>query len=414
MMLLTVLCSVFVGVCSVSASGPKKLLTYSLSDNRPLKKALGYDEDVFFNFTELTSKYGYLTEDHVVTTEDGYILNVFRIPSKCDNTKGYPVILMHGLVDSSDAWILAGPQVGLAYILSDNCYDVWAANGRGNTYSRNHISLDPNKDPEYWNFSFDETGNYDLPAIIDYVTQTTEKPKVYYVGHSQGTTDYFIMASLRPEYNTKIQLSVNLAPIAFMKYIKSPIPIILAQQTEIFKKFLDELGFGEIFAKQQILHHLVEKICQLAPEPICGTGLALTTGYKRDSISERTLSIAFGHLLVGISSKTFSHFGQLIVSKKFQRYDEGKEGNFQRYGTERPPDYNISLVTSPVLLICGINDWVSSLEDVNELSSKLPNMVEEYVVPDPTWSHNNHLWGINAPKYVFNKILSYFRVYDVK
>ncbi|CAK1548174.1 unnamed protein product [Leptosia nina] len=399
---------------TVLAGNPKKLISYSLADNRPLKKALGYDEDVYFNFTELSTKYGFLSEEHSVTTEDGYILGVFRIPSTCNTTNGYPVILMHGLLDSSDAWIVAGPKVGLGYILSSNCYDVWAANGRGTAYSRNHVKLDPNKDAEYWNYSFDENGKYDLPAIVDYVINATDKPKVYYVGHSQGTTDFYVMGALRPEYNKKIHLSVSLAPIAYMKHMKSLLLLIIAQQTDLLKDTLDEIGFAEIFGKHQLIHSIVEKVCQIAPEPICGTALSITTGYKHESISSKTLSVAFGHLLAGISSKTLAHFGQLIVSQKFQRYDEGKEGNKVRYGGVKPPEYNLTLVTSPLLLVCGKNDWVSSLEDVNELSARLPNMVEEYVVPDPSWSHNNHLWGVNAPKYVFSKILAYFKEYDLR
>ncbi|XP_038209047.1 lipase 3-like [Zerene cesonia] len=396
----------------VFASKQGRILSYSLPESRLLKKAFGYDEDTYLNFTELTQKYDYSSEEHTVTTQDGYNLKVFRIRSKCETAKGYPVILLHGVYDSSDAWILAGPKLGLGYILADNCYDVWAANHRGNTYSRSHVSLNPDTDPEFWNYSFDEHGNFDVPAIIDYVINKTGRPKVYYIGHSQGTTDFFVLGSLRPEYNNKVHLSVHLAPVAWMKYLQSPIPKLLAPQTKLIKTLLDDLGFRELFAKQQILHFILEKLCQIAPEPICGTGLALATGYKHASISPRTIAVAFGHLLVGGSTKTLAHFGQLIYTKKFQRYDEGREGNMIRYGTGKPPDYNLTLVSSPVLLVCGKSDWLSSLADINELSSRLPNLVEEYVVPDPSWSHNNHVWGVNAPKYVFDKILGYFKVYD--
>lgn len=66
-----------------------------------------------------------------------------------------------------------------------------------------------------------EIGYYDLPAKLDYVTNTTGYESVYYMGHSQGTTTMFIMASERPEYIKKVRLFVALAPVAYPKGMPS-------------------------------------------------------------------------------------------------------------------------------------------------------------------------------------------------
>ena len=80
----------------------------------------------------------------------------------------------------------------------------------------------------FTNFSWNEIGYYDLPAMIDYVLNVTKQDKLFYVGHSQGTTAFFVMTSEKPEYNDKIKLATLLAPIAYMSNMKNPFFHILS------------------------------------------------------------------------------------------------------------------------------------------------------------------------------------------
>jgi len=166
----------------------------------------------------LIEKYGYPSETHFVNSDDGYKLCVHRIP----RPGAKPVLLVHGLMSSSASWVELGPKNGLAYILYRKGYDVWMLNTRGNKYSREQTG--PRKKPrKYWNFSFHEIGKYDVPATIDVILKRTNEPKLQYIGHSQGSTVFFVMCSEKPKYANKVQLMQALSPTVYLQENRSPV-----------------------------------------------------------------------------------------------------------------------------------------------------------------------------------------------
>lgn len=95
-----------------------------------------------------------------------------------------PVYLQHGIMDSSAGWIIMGPHSSLGYYLYDLGYDVWLGNNRGNRYSKNHTYLST-KSKEFWDFTFHEIGNYDIPAMFDHILGATNFTRAHYIAHSQ-------------------------------------------------------------------------------------------------------------------------------------------------------------------------------------------------------------------------------------
>jgi lysosomal acid lipase/cholesteryl ester hydrolase len=165
----------------------------------------GKDPDVGLNMTTIVEKRGYKISSHSVVTEDGYILGIFNIPigkqrdtkqkqpqrtaanketvepapstwkedkgDDVDREQYPPVILQHGLLDSSYTWVNNFENQSLAFILADAGFDVWCTNSRGNTYSRKHVRFDPDADSAaFWNFTWDDMARYDIPAVIEYVS----------------------------------------------------------------------------------------------------------------------------------------------------------------------------------------------------------------------------------------------------
>ena len=66
-------------------------------------------------------------------------------------------------------------------------------------------------------------GTYDLPAMINKALDTTRQEKLFYIGHSMGTTGMMVMANTRPEMNDKIELASFMAPVAYMEHAKTPL-----------------------------------------------------------------------------------------------------------------------------------------------------------------------------------------------
>ena len=133
---------------------------------------LGLDsvpEDAHFTPEQLCEKYGYPFETHNVTTDDGYILTLFRIKHGKEAKKADKVVfLQHCLLCSAHGFLAAGPEKALAYRMADAGYDVWMGNSRGSYFSRAHISKSPEQ-AAYWDFTWAEMGRYDVPANINYV-----------------------------------------------------------------------------------------------------------------------------------------------------------------------------------------------------------------------------------------------------
>lgn len=194
---------------------------------------------------------------------------MFRIPysPKLNNAneKKPVVFIQHGLFSCSDCFLLNGPDNALAYNLADSGFDVWLGNGRGNIYSRNNTKISINH-PYFWSFSWHEIGTIDIPTLIDYVLKATGESKLHYVGHSQGTTVFFVMTSMRPEYNDKIKTAHMLAPAVFMGNCTNALLTSLAP-------VVGKPGTGtNILGDQEFVFH--NKYVQRALDTACGSNPA--------------------------------------------------------------------------------------------------------------------------------------------
>ena len=99
------------------------------------------------------------------------------------------------MLSSADAWVCNGRKLSAAFILADKGYEVWLGNSRGSFYSRRHVSLNPDKDSQFWEYSFVEMGRHDLPAAINLALEKSKASKLHYVGTSQGSSEMLVALS---------------------------------------------------------------------------------------------------------------------------------------------------------------------------------------------------------------------------
>lgn len=232
--------------------------------------------------------YGYPCEEYTVTTADGYIIRIFRIPygRQCGKDEGpkKPVMMQHGLLNSCDDWIVLGEKC-LCFILANQCYDVWIGNNRGTFYGRRHKWLDPNGS-KFWDFCWHEMGVYDLPAMIDFILIKTGCGQLHYVGFSQGTTQFFTCMSKRSEYNNKIISASLLAPVAFMGHMQSLLRL-LAPMTDAIE-FICGWGNGEFLPRSDLVSIIGGEMCKDGSpmQDMCGNMMFAICGANPDQMNK--------------------------------------------------------------------------------------------------------------------------------
>ncbi|XP_024440699.1 triacylglycerol lipase 2 isoform X2 [Populus trichocarpa] len=321
---------------------------------------------------------GYACQEHTVTTKDGYILSLQRMPSGLSGQAADkpPVLLQHGLIVDGVTWLMSLPDESLAFILADNGYDVWISNGRGTRFSRGHTSLDP-YDSAYWDWTWDELAAYDLPATFQYVHDQTGQ-NLHYVGHSQGTL-IALAAFSQGKLLNMLRSAVLLCPIAYLNHLTSPFARALVDL--FIAEDLYWLGQHEFSLNGQVVNKLLEVICS-NPGIDCSDLLTAITVIRTGTIA---------------------------------MYDYGNENdNMDHYGQPTPPMYNMTSIPNdlPLFLAYGGKDYLSDVKDVQVLLDNLKDHDGDKLVVQYTdeYAHADFVLGVNANQIVYDPVIAFFKI----
>ncbi|XP_015789096.1 lipase 3-like [Tetranychus urticae] len=372
---------------------------------------------------------GFKYERHFVTTEDGYILQLYRIinpyaqAARGRNLK--PILVLHGGFTSCSSFMINGPgghikewvngkpphdtSKSLAFALANGEFDVWLGNVRGTRYS-NHTRLDPYKDHEFWNYTFVEMGKYDVTAMVDYIIDETGFERIFYIGYSQGTMAIFTLLAKQPQFACKLNLNINVTPIAFigdLKGIASVIPRSLLL-TEIGSQYS-----GPLFPFLQELDAILSILCTNdAVKPICFEIYNYLFGPDREMVSPDQIKVLFSQV-DQMSLKNFLHYIQSFKYDQIREFDYGPKTNLEVYGSEESPKFPFENVPAHnLVIISALNDYFAPPVSVQKLRNILPDRpFIDHVVTWPLWSHTDILLADEAFEYMHSVIIDIIRVH---
>lgn len=383
-------------------------LKQEIRDELQERKRRGKAEAKLTLFGLVTSK-GYPIEEHKVTTPDGYILTLHRIPHGKNETGYSPrpvVFLMHGLMDCSVTWIVNETAKCLGFIFADNGFDVWMGNVRGNRFSREHAHFKVDS-TQYWNFNRDDLVK-DARASIDYALDYAHQPHLVFVGHSQGCNVLLAMMATQPETRSKISIGLLLAPAAYVHNQKSKMMTYLANmQTD---KLFQFMGIKAFLTTGTWLNNITPGLLLYSAQ---GTRLVTRLifdnmcGWNPDNnFSLDRMPVIAAHQPGGTSVMVMAHWAQSIRNGTFSHFDYGAKKNLEVYGQEQPPPYDLGSIHPARLgVFYGGEDKLTCKEDVERLLSELPEETVVYAQFEEEYGHLDFVWGDDAHIRIYLKLV---------
>ncbi|CAN0911745.1 Triacylglycerol lipase 2 [Linum grandiflorum] len=352
---------------------------------------------------------GYACEEHLVTTEDGYILGIQRMQVSRSGKKAHkpPVLVQHGLFSDGASWMINSPTESLPFILVDNGYDVWISNTRGTVPSQGHTSLSPN-DGAYWEWSWDQLAAYDLPAVFHYVFDHTRQ-KHHYIGHSLGTLTVLAALSQGDLFNMTRSAAL-LCPIAHLNHITSPAKI--AADLYIAED-LYGLGLREFEQGGLAFSKFLKGVCS-QPGINCSDLITAFTG-GNCCVNVSRIDEFLDNEPQATSVKNIVHLSQMMRRGTITKYDYGnKDANMDHYGQPNPPVYKMSMIHNsfPLFFGYGGQDKLSDVDDMQILIDNLKDHDQNKLVLHfvDYYSHTDFVFGVNASVVVYDPIMDFFNL----
>lgn len=370
-------------------------------------------------FHSLIDESKYSIEEHNATTEDGYVLKMFRVrlkehllkslPEQYKKNANQPLLIMHGIEDSADAAYQNGDGKAYGFHYVNKGYDVWSGNNRGNKYSKTHTNPKI-ESKEFYDFSWQEMGLLDLPAFYKLILSQSpydENTKIIYNGHSEGTTQFFVAAideSTKDYIKSKTLKFIAFAPIVYMTKVDNKILPMISKLSGAIANVTNALQIWNIpslgcFDQNNAVIQGIVGACKLPlVKNLCDAIEKNTIGSSEIHNVPEILPTYLAHDFSGSSARQLIHYAQLIAGDKngnpiFQKYDFGEVDNMKHYNQKTPPAWPLKDFNVPSAFLTGGLDVQGTPEnEANTAKDLNPNTFTTKQFPK--WTHMTY----NVPR----------------
>ncbi|CAH0520966.1 unnamed protein product [Peronospora belbahrii] len=180
----------------------------------------------------------------------------------------------------------------LAFLLADAGYDVWLANNRGTTWSREHVTY-TDDDDEFWDFTWEDM---------------------------EETTVAFAGFSFDQELAKQVSYFAALAPVAWTGHLTARIFKTMA--VTHLDKLYQILGIREFTTKNKFIQELVGGFACTIADDLCTSAITMVVGSSVNTNVSR-IAVYISQTPAGTSVKNMAHYAQNIRDNTFASYDYG-------------------------------------------------------------------------------------------
>lgn len=321
----------------------------------------------------------------------------------------------------------------LAYVLSNNGFDVWLAETRGsdddntrhvktkalkNTLEGGNVEKNMTvgesvaevfKQWDYWAFTQDDIIAHEVKAQIDLVLKETGSKKLSLFTYSLSTPISLGFLSTRPEYGEKIHGFVSMAPIISGQRTNDLVRTVFQGVCPYVPDTLGKLFFTDFLLSKPVRELLVtiSKPKRLRYSFIkMFINILLGPSAQYETLLEINV---LGHLLRRLSFRELKQLCQQMRSNKLQKFDYGIIKNKLIYGQVEPPVYDLSnLNLNTWIIVVAENDALSTLAVMDYLVEIVhPKPIAKIIAPG--FNHGDLFAGVENDRYVNIPIMKYLQ-----